>query len=76
MNTAAQVSIGGRRQMLEDGNDLCNSESDSENEDHGEDLIVCPMLKLGLLPFLIVRVSSLLQLMGSFRETSLQELPL
>jgi hypothetical protein len=36
MYTAKQISIGGRRQVLEDGADACNSESDSENEDHGE----------------------------------------
>jgi hypothetical protein len=38
MHTAAQISTGGRKQVLEDGADVCNSESDSENEDHGEDL--------------------------------------
>jgi hypothetical protein len=38
MHTAAQVSIGGRRQVLEDGPDVCNSESDSDNEDHGDKL--------------------------------------
>jgi hypothetical protein len=36
MHTAKQISVGGRRQVLEDGADVCNSESDSENEDHGE----------------------------------------
>jgi hypothetical protein len=36
MHTAAQVSTGGRRQVLENGPDVCDSESDSENEDHGE----------------------------------------
>jgi hypothetical protein len=36
MHTAKQVSVGGRKQVLEDGNDVCDSESDSENEDHGE----------------------------------------
>jgi hypothetical protein len=36
MYTAAQVLIGDRRQVLEDGPDTCNSESDSENEGHGE----------------------------------------
>jgi hypothetical protein len=36
MHTAAQVATGGREQVLEDGADVCNSESDSENEDHGE----------------------------------------
>jgi hypothetical protein len=36
MHTAAQVSIGGRKQVLEDRRDVCDSESDSENEDHGE----------------------------------------
>jgi hypothetical protein len=38
MHTAAQVSIGGRKQILEDGADVCNSESHSENEDFGEEL--------------------------------------
>jgi hypothetical protein len=33
MNTAAQVSIGGRRQVMEDGNEVCNSETPSENEE-------------------------------------------
>jgi hypothetical protein len=36
MHTAAHVSTGGRRQVLENGPDVCDSESDSENEDHGE----------------------------------------
>jgi hypothetical protein len=36
MHTAAQVSTGDRRQVLENGPDVCDSESDSENEDHGE----------------------------------------
>jgi hypothetical protein len=36
MHTAAQVSIGGRMQVLENGAGVCDSESDSENEDHGE----------------------------------------
>jgi hypothetical protein len=38
MHTAKEISIGGRRQVLEDGNDARDSESDSENEDHGEKL--------------------------------------
>jgi hypothetical protein len=38
MHTAAQVSIGGRSTVLEDGADVCNSESDSDKEDHGEAL--------------------------------------
>jgi hypothetical protein len=36
MNAAAQTSIGGRRKVLENGADVCNSESDSENDEHGE----------------------------------------
>jgi hypothetical protein len=36
MHTAGQISIGGRKQVLENGADVCDSESDSENEDHGE----------------------------------------
>jgi hypothetical protein len=40
MNIAAQVATGGRHQVLENGPDVCNSasESDSENEEHGEEL--------------------------------------
>jgi hypothetical protein len=33
-----QVSIGGRRQVREDGKDVCDSESDPYKEDHGETL--------------------------------------
>jgi hypothetical protein len=29
MNTAKEISIGDRRQVLEDGNDVCDSQSDS-----------------------------------------------
>jgi hypothetical protein len=35
MNAAAQIAVGGRKQVLENGVDVCNSESDSEDEDHG-----------------------------------------
>jgi hypothetical protein len=38
MHTAAQIATGGRKQVLENGADVCNSESDSENEEHGEEL--------------------------------------
>jgi hypothetical protein len=38
MHTAEEVSIGGRQQVLENGRDVCDSESDSENEEHGEEL--------------------------------------
>jgi hypothetical protein len=38
MHTAKEISIGGRRQVLEDGHDVCDSESDSENEGHGDEL--------------------------------------
>jgi hypothetical protein len=41
MNMANEISIGRRRQVLEDGADVCNSESDSENEDHGDVLTGC-----------------------------------
>jgi hypothetical protein len=40
MCTAAHVSIGGRSQVLENGPDTCNSESDCENEEHGDELKV------------------------------------
>jgi hypothetical protein len=33
MNTSGEVSIGGRRQVLEDEDEVCNSESNSENEE-------------------------------------------
>jgi hypothetical protein len=36
IHTSAQISTGGRRPVLENGPDVCDSESDSENEDHGE----------------------------------------
>jgi hypothetical protein len=32
-----QVAVSGYKQVLEDGPDVCNSESDSENSDHGEE---------------------------------------
>jgi hypothetical protein len=38
MHTAKEVSIEGRRQVLEDRDDVCDSESDSENEEHGDEL--------------------------------------
>jgi hypothetical protein len=49
MHTAKEISIGGRRQVLEDGNDVCDSESDSDNEDHGEKLtgIYTPEIPVG-----------------------------
>jgi hypothetical protein len=37
-HSAEQISIGGRVQVLEDGNDVCNSESDSDTEDHGTEI--------------------------------------
>jgi hypothetical protein len=37
MHTAKQISIRGRRQVLEDGADVCDSESDSENDVHIQD---------------------------------------
>jgi hypothetical protein len=48
MNSAAQIAVGGRKQVLEDGADVCNSESDSENEDHGEVLtgVYTPEIKV------------------------------
>jgi hypothetical protein len=39
MNMAEQVSVGGRKQVLEDGADVCNSESDSDHKDRGDELI-------------------------------------
>jgi hypothetical protein len=35
MNTAEQVSVGGTKQVLEDGADVCNSERDPDHENHG-----------------------------------------
>jgi hypothetical protein len=36
MATAKPIAVAGYRQGLEDGPDVCDSESDSENSDHGE----------------------------------------
>jgi hypothetical protein len=38
MNSAEHISIGSRAQALEDGNDVCNSESDSDTEEHGMEI--------------------------------------
>jgi hypothetical protein len=38
MSTASQIATGGRRQVPEDGPDVINSESDSDNEQHGDQL--------------------------------------
>jgi hypothetical protein len=38
MHSAEQASIGGRKQGLEDGGDVCNSESDSDSNDHGSEI--------------------------------------
>jgi hypothetical protein len=36
MEDAPQIAVAGYRQVLEDGPDVCDSESDSENSDHSE----------------------------------------
>jgi hypothetical protein len=36
MEEARQIAVSGYRQVLEAGSDVCDSESDSENSDHGE----------------------------------------
>jgi hypothetical protein len=36
MKTAEVITVGSFRQVKEDGPDVMNSESDSENSDHGE----------------------------------------
>jgi hypothetical protein len=36
MQEAKRIAIGNYRQVLEDGPDKCDSESDNENSDHGE----------------------------------------
>jgi hypothetical protein len=36
MPKAEQIAIGSFKQVLENGPDVCNSESDSENSDHGD----------------------------------------
>jgi hypothetical protein len=36
MVDARQIATGGFKQILENGRDVCDSESDSENSDHGE----------------------------------------
>jgi hypothetical protein len=33
---ARRIAVAGYRQVLEDGKDVCNSESDAEYSDHGE----------------------------------------
>jgi hypothetical protein len=38
MEGARRVAVAGYRQLLEDGPDTCNSESDAEYSDHGEEL--------------------------------------
>jgi hypothetical protein len=39
MHSAEQISIGGRRQVLEDGSDVFNSESDPDtDDDHGSEI--------------------------------------
>jgi hypothetical protein len=38
MYKAEQIAIGSFKQVLENGPDVCNSEGDSENSDHGEEL--------------------------------------
>jgi hypothetical protein len=37
MEDAKRIAVAGYRQVLEDGKDVCNSESDAEYSDHGED---------------------------------------
>jgi hypothetical protein len=36
MNLSSQIATAGRRQVAEDGPDTCNSDSDSDTEQHGE----------------------------------------
>jgi hypothetical protein len=38
MTTALQIATGSRRQVPEDGPDVMNSESDSDNEQHGDEI--------------------------------------
>jgi hypothetical protein len=38
MEDARQVAVGGYKAVPEDGPDRCDSESDSENSDHGEEI--------------------------------------
>jgi hypothetical protein len=35
---AKRIAVAGYRQVLEDGKDICSSESDAEYSDHGEEL--------------------------------------
>jgi hypothetical protein len=37
MEQAKQVAVSGYRQVLQNGPDVCNSESDSDHSDHGEE---------------------------------------
>jgi hypothetical protein len=36
MGHARRIAVAGHRQVLEDGRDVCESESDKEDSDHGE----------------------------------------
>jgi hypothetical protein len=36
MEDAKRIAVAGHRQVLEDGRDVCDSESDAEYSDHGE----------------------------------------
>jgi hypothetical protein len=38
MEDARLIAVGGYRRVLENGPDVCDSESDSENSDHGEEI--------------------------------------
>jgi hypothetical protein len=38
MDDAKPIAVAGYRQVSEDGKDLCDSESDAEYSDHGEEL--------------------------------------
>jgi hypothetical protein len=49
MEDVRQIAIGGYKQVQENGPDVCDSESDSENSDHGENIPVESMYTAELI---------------------------
>jgi hypothetical protein len=49
VNGAKRIAVVGYRQVLEDGPDMCDSESDSDHSDNGEDWSYADMYTPGML---------------------------
>jgi hypothetical protein len=49
MEEAKQIAVSGYKQVLENGPDVCNSESDSENSDHGNERLDSDMYTAEML---------------------------